>query len=280
MFWCKDANAESAADCLLAHSGRFGSPNMIRSDRGSHFTNDLIKEFIDLTGTPHSLTLAYSSQENAIVERVNKEVNRHLRGLVFDTPSLEGYAKCIPFVQRIINSSVNKRTIASPACILFADKLDLNRGILTPHLLPVVTSLNSTYITDLIDVQDKVLDAAILSLQKSDDKHKKSTPGVTVFPIGSNVLKKQENPPTRLHTKWKGPLHVVSFVGSEYVLAILITHKQYSVHVKNLKIFNYDPSMGMPADTARRDYMEYFVEKVLNHAGDTKIPTSISFHVK
>ena len=125
-------------------------------------------------------------------------INIHLRGLVLDTPSLEGYAKCIPFVQRIINSSVNKRTIASPACILFADKLDLNRGILTPHLLPVLTSLNSTYITDLIDVQDKVLDAAILSLQKSDDKHKKSTPGVTVFPIGSNVLKKQENPPTRL----------------------------------------------------------------------------------
>ena len=73
---------------------------MIRSDRGSHFANDLIKEFLDLTGTPHNLTLAYSSQENAIVERVNKEVNRHLRGLVFDTPSLEHYAKCIPFVQR------------------------------------------------------------------------------------------------------------------------------------------------------------------------------------
>ena len=38
--------------------------------------------------------------------------------------------------------------------------------------------------------------------------------------------------------------------------------------------------MGMPADTARRDYMEYFVEKVLNHAGDKKKPTSMSFHVK
>ena len=97
MFWCKDATAESAAESLLTHCGRFGSPNMTRSDRGSHF----IKEFLDLTGTPHNLTLSYSSQENAIVERVNKEVNRHLKGLVFDTPSLVHYAKCIPFVQRI-----------------------------------------------------------------------------------------------------------------------------------------------------------------------------------
>ena len=128
---------------------------MIRSDRGSHFDNDLIKEFLDLTGTPHNLILAYSSQENAIVKRVNKEVNRHLRGLVFDTPSLEHYAKCIPFVQRSINSSVNRRTNASPASILFGNKLDLIRGILTPHLIPTLTSSNSTNITDLIDIQNK-----------------------------------------------------------------------------------------------------------------------------
>ena len=43
-------------------------------DRGSHFTNDLIAEFLDLTGTPNKLTLACSSQENAFVERVNKQV--------------------------------------------------------------------------------------------------------------------------------------------------------------------------------------------------------------
>ena len=44
----------------------------------------MIKEISDLCRTPHNLTLAYSKQENAIVERVNKEVNRHPRGLVFD----------------------------------------------------------------------------------------------------------------------------------------------------------------------------------------------------
>ena len=131
MFWCADADvdAKSAADCLLAHFGRFGSPNMIRSDRGSRSANDMIKEFLDLYGTPHNLTLAYSKQENAIVERVNKVVNRHLRGLVFDTQTLEGYAKSIPFVQRIINSSVNRRTGVSPTHLLFGNKLDLNRGI-------------------------------------------------------------------------------------------------------------------------------------------------------
>ena len=79
---------------------------------------------------------------------------------MFDTPSLVHYAKCIPFVQRTINSSVNRRTNARPASILFADNFDLKRGILTSHLLPTLTSSHSTYITDLIEIQDKVLDAA------------------------------------------------------------------------------------------------------------------------
>ena len=100
----------------------------------SHFANDVIKDFLDLCGTPHNLTLAYSKQVNAIVERVNKEVNKHLRGFVFDKQTLEGYAKSIPFVQRIINSSVNRRTKVAPAHLLFGNKLDLNSGILTPHL--------------------------------------------------------------------------------------------------------------------------------------------------
>ena len=121
LFWCADADAKSAADCLLAHFDRFGSPNMIRSDRGSHFANDMIKEFLDLCGTPHNLTLGYSKQENACVEIVNKEVNRHLRGLVFDKQTLEGYTKSIPFVQRIINSSVNRRTGVCPAHLLFGN---------------------------------------------------------------------------------------------------------------------------------------------------------------
>ena len=32
LFWCANADPKSAADCLLSHFGRFGSPNMIRSD--------------------------------------------------------------------------------------------------------------------------------------------------------------------------------------------------------------------------------------------------------
>ena len=58
-----------------------------RSDNGSHFIADLIREFLLLIGVKECLTLAYSKEENAIVERYNKEINRHLRALTYDNSS-------------------------------------------------------------------------------------------------------------------------------------------------------------------------------------------------
>ena len=107
LFHCKDATAKSACEALLRHFGRYGAPNMIRSDKGSHFANDLINESLVLTGTPHNLILSYSKQENGVVERANREVNRHLPALTFETNDVDNYRLSLAFVQRIINSSIH-----------------------------------------------------------------------------------------------------------------------------------------------------------------------------
>ena len=101
-----------------------------------------------------------------------------------------------------------------------------------------------------------------------------------MFPIGTYVLCRYTDRPPRLHTTWHGLYRVISYKGSEYVYANLVTHKERSVHIKNLTIFNYDSEVDVPADTARRDYMEFVVEKVLQHSSDTKTPTTMSFRVK
>ena len=64
-----DATALSAAECLLKYFGRFGAPYQLRSDNDPHFI-----EFLLLIGVKHCLTLAYSKEENAIVERYNKKL--------------------------------------------------------------------------------------------------------------------------------------------------------------------------------------------------------------
>ena len=77
LYAIKDVSALQAARVLLNHLGRYGVPDKLRSDRGSQFVNETIQALLKLIGTEHELTLAESKEENAIVERVNKEVMRH-----------------------------------------------------------------------------------------------------------------------------------------------------------------------------------------------------------
>ena len=68
LYHTTDATALPAAECLLQHFSRFGASHQLRSDNGPHFIADVIREFLHLIGVLHTLTLAYSKQENAIVD--------------------------------------------------------------------------------------------------------------------------------------------------------------------------------------------------------------------
>ena len=80
----KAINAEIAGDAILGFCGRYATPLNIGTDGGSAFKSNLVRSAIDYLGAEHKLTIAYSKEQNAIVERQNKEVLRHLRNIIFD----------------------------------------------------------------------------------------------------------------------------------------------------------------------------------------------------
>ena len=169
LYHTNDATASSAAKCLFQHFGRFGSPYQLRSDNGPHFIADLITEFLALIGTKHCLTLAYSKEENALVERMNKEVNRHLRALTYDNLSLENYKDSLPFVQRIINSNHSDRLKISAADLLFGKMLSLDRGIFLPRTEQTSTTKPlSSHASKLLKMQDNLLNASAKELLRTD----------------------------------------------------------------------------------------------------------------
>jgi hypothetical protein len=47
-----------------------------------------------------------------------------------------------------------------------------------------------------------------------------------------------------------------------------------------MKQFIFNPIQTDPLDIARRDYLEFFVEKVLDMRGDPKRVTTLTFHIK
>ena len=104
----KELTAIPTAKVLMQHFGRFGNPAQIIHDNATQFENETVNEIIKLTGIEEIPTLAYSSEENAIVERANKEVMRHLRAIIFDKNIISNWEDFLPIVQRIINAAKNE----------------------------------------------------------------------------------------------------------------------------------------------------------------------------
>ena len=74
----------------------FTAPLELVTDFGSQFVIDLLSHFHQETGIKHHTTIPYSKEENGIVERVDKEVNRHIRNIFFDLgPVKTGHDYCV-----------------------------------------------------------------------------------------------------------------------------------------------------------------------------------------
>ena len=118
---------------ILNHIGRFGSPEVIHTDQGPAFHNELITELLRLGDIQQSFATAYSSEKNGIVEHANQKVLRHLRALLFDNRVHDKWSfKQLPFVQRIMNTLEKTSTGVTPAELILSYSIRLLSHILTP----------------------------------------------------------------------------------------------------------------------------------------------------
>jgi hypothetical protein len=205
--------------------------------------------------------------------------------LTFENTSLEKYAESLPFVQRILNSNYSDRLKISAAQLLFGNVVNLDRGIFLPFdERPKISKPLSKTMSDMIAMQDSLLKASAKELLRTDLLHMTSKEQFqhTEYSTDSYVLVhfRTGSPPTRLHTFWRGPMKVISGGNSRYLLKDLVTHKEREYHVSDMKPFKFDPLKINPLDIARRDQMEFFVEKILEHKGNIKSKTDLTFHVK
>ena len=199
----KDVSAKPTAEILLQHVSTFGCPRQILTDNGSQFANNIIiSELLTLLGTEHQTSIAYSHQENAIVERVHRETLRHLRALLFDRYLEDKWSTCLPLVQRILNSKEHESTGISPVKLLFGDNIDLDENIFVPEEREADTSSSSksrtkrqisdlsTYVNDLVERQDKLNKLARTHLEKRDSQQhtSKFTHPATEYAAGTYVL--------------------------------------------------------------------------------------------
>ena len=275
---------QEAARCLLEHFGRFCAPSQILSDRGSHFVNHVIAEFLTYVGTEHCLGIAYSKQENSLVERSNKEINRHATSLFFDRKIKDDWKVAKPMVQRILNSNYSDRTKISPADMLFGRAVDLDRGIFTsfeeitlssPIPLSSTTSKMLKIQSDLMSIHRNILkEGDDIRLQNEDTEF-------TEYANDSYVLLEPvTGPKDRLHTRRTGPYLIHSSSGNNYTLENLVSKKQLRVHINSLVPFLFDPKRTDPQKVATHDVDEFHIEMILSHRGRFTNKRELEFKVR
>jgi len=133
--------------------------------------------------------MAYSKEENAIVERANKEVMKHLRAIVFHTKIRSKWNTYLPFVQRIMNSHVHESTGMSPQQLLMPS-LKMDQRIFVAH--PELTRNSvSAYAKELAQLQEIAIAVAqeTQSARDSVNIRKRTHGETTMFPVNSFVLK-------------------------------------------------------------------------------------------
>ena len=132
----------------------------------------------------------------AIVERYNKESNRHIRALTDCT---------LPFGQRILNSNHSDRSKIPAAQMLFCNTLNLGKGIFLPlKERPVSIRPSSLYASEMLAMQKNLLEKSAAELSRTDllhvstkefSTHKDYLPGSFVL-----VHYRSGAPPSLLHT--------------------------------------------------------------------------------
>ena len=95
---------------------RFGIPETIHSDRGTHFTAHKFNEVMKMLNTTHTITPAYNPKSNP-VERAHRDLGNMLRALSLETK--QHWTNCLPAALMAINTNRHAGTMYSPFKLLF-----------------------------------------------------------------------------------------------------------------------------------------------------------------
>jgi hypothetical protein len=154
-------------------------------------------------------TILSHCHPNAIVERSNPEILKHLRHLAHDFSfrDMTLWPSYLPLVQRIVNATPNALTTLAPAQIVYGNRIFIDRGLLQPFST-AAAEINSDFVKQLSATQDCLLEQIKLAQQEYISVRQKDDP--PDCSVGALVLIPFPARPNTSAVKWQGPFEVVS----------------------------------------------------------------------
>jgi hypothetical protein len=289
-------DSSEACQALQDFFSRYRSAQ-VTSDGGSQFANKVVREFLEMEQVGFSQTLAYSKEENGIVERMNKEVMRHLRAIVYEERVREKWHTKLSTIMRIINTTPCGSTRDTPGSLQFGvyaaaefprftKFVDHGLGVREEELVVLKEEFNSAarrFHEIIIEIS-----AEYQTRHNAVNLAKRSDPDRNSFDIGDMVLILPHrgmggvrHRKDKLQTLWKGPCEIVAIGGNTHTVRDLNNDKITRHHVRELSKFiqpSHATNMDLE-DIAAQDIGEYVVESVVSHDGHSKDRDELYFQI-
>lgn len=268
-----DLSQNSAMRALMQLFSRYGSPSILHSDNGGQFVADATKAFCSLHNIRQTFTVPHHPQGNGIAERTNAEVMRHLRAIVHDTNVSILWDRYCPLVQRIINSSYHSSIGTSPAELLYAGTVNLDRNLdidgMKKKLLPSDRS-NAEFLDEYLEALEKITAA---SYSYMDGKRPATRKKVESLQPGEYVLimippsSKLQKPPSKTGPRNIGPRVIVERTSSNtYRVKDLLDESEKVYNVERLLRYTLPPGVD-PVVEAAKDKLTWKASHVVMHKG-------------
>jgi hypothetical protein len=213
LFAVEAATAAVAAHVIINIVGRYGAPARIRSDRGTHFVNEVIEELVRTLDMVHIVTPPYRPAANSMIERNGKETGRHLRAAVLLPDLKERWSVVLPLVSRIVNKTYRDYLGCCPNDLVFLVPPAVERGLegvfeperVVSELLPITTE----FMKELVTANERLLDQASSLLLERQNRLAGPVVEERNFKVGELVLVSYPTaPPSKLHARVSGPYRV------------------------------------------------------------------------
>ena len=188
---------------------RHGCPEIILSDRGSHFRNQQVDQLLEQYGIKHLYSTPYHPATNGLVERFNRTLSESLAKTTSDTSEWDKNLSSVLFACRTAKQATTK---IEPFYLVYgrAAQFPLKEGVeITEN--NILTRL-FTLTNELPKTRGQTQLRVAKQQQKQKEYHDRKITKYIEYEIGDKVLvydaAKQTSHTGKLDPKWKGPFYI------------------------------------------------------------------------
>ena len=249
-FPVQDITSKITAKILFNHIFcKYGSPEVIISDRGTHFTASIITELCELMQTQKKFSTAYHPQTNGKVERFNRTILSMLAKYCGEHNST--WDKFLHQLVFAYNTSKHASTGESPYCVIYGREARTPLDVIS-NSNPISSLPVDKYVLHLRDELNKIWKYVDINKRVHNDynikyqKKKVRKKSKLQYKIGDKILVYFPQIPVnrnrKFYSKWKGPYKILQLDGLNCKVENCMKEGEVSdVHLSRTKPY-FDPT--------------------------------------